>query len=63
MLTKSHQLRKFKIKNKGKNSEGVTNDMHIELKIFPCTATNKRKEIGSENTKKRVLMLYSWTWS
>ena len=40
-----------KIKDKGKNSEGVTNDMHIELKIFPCTASNKRKEIGSENTK------------
>ena len=39
------------IKDKGKNSEGVTNDVHIELKIFPCTASNKRKEIGSENTK------------
>ena len=28
--------------------------MHIELKIFPCTASNKRKEIGSENTKEQV---------
>ena len=45
------------IKDKGKNSEGVTNDMHIELKIFPCTASNKRKEIGSENTKERVLSI------
>ena len=31
--------------------------MHIELKIFPCTASNKRKEIGSENTKERVLSI------
>ena len=31
--------------------------MHIELKIFPCTAGNKRKEIGSENTKERVLSI------
>ena len=45
------------IKDKGKNSEGVTNDVHIELKIFPCTASNKRKEIGSENTKERVLII------
>ena len=45
------------IKDKGKNSEGVTNDMHIELKIFPCTASNKRKEIGSENAKERVLSI------
>ena len=45
------------IKDKGKNSEGVTNDVHIELKIFPCTASNKRKEIGSENTKERVLSI------
>ena len=45
------------IKDKGKNSEGVTNDVHIELKIFPCTASNKRKEIGSENTKERVLSM------
>ena len=29
--------------------------MHIKLKIFPCTASNKRKEIGSENTKEQVL--------
>ena len=40
-----------KIKDKGKNSEGVTSDVHIELKIFPCTASSKRKEIGRENTK------------
>ena len=45
------------IKDKGKNSEGVTNDVHIELKIFPCTASNKRKEIGSENTKEQVLSI------
>ena len=31
--------------------------MHIELKIFPCTASNKRKEIGSKNTKERVLSI------
>ena len=31
--------------------------MHIELKIFPCTASNKRKEIGSENTKEQVLSI------
>ena len=31
--------------------------MHIELKIFPCTASNKRKEIGSENTKERDLSI------
>ena len=31
--------------------------MHIELKIFPSTASNKRKEIGSENTKERVLSI------
>ena len=31
--------------------------MHIEFKIFPCTASNKRKEIGSENTKERVLSI------
>ena len=31
--------------------------MHIELKIFPCTDSNKRKEIGSENTKERVLSI------
>ena len=31
--------------------------MHIELKIFPCTASNKRKERGSENTKERVLSI------
>ena len=31
--------------------------MYIELKIFPCTASNKRKEIGSENTKERVLSI------
>ena len=31
--------------------------MHIELKIFPCTASNKRKEIGSENTKEGVLSI------
>ena len=42
------------MKDKGKNSEGVTNDVHIALKIFLCTASNKRKEIGSENTKERV---------
>ena len=39
------------IKDKDKNSEGVTNDVHIVLKIFSCTASNKREEIGSENTK------------
>ena len=31
--------------------------MHIELKIFPCTASNKRKEIGSENTKEQILSI------
>ena len=31
--------------------------MHKELKIFPCTASNKRKEIGSENTKEQVLSI------
>ena len=31
--------------------------MHIELKIFPSTASEKRKEIGSENTKERVLRI------
>ena len=31
--------------------------MHIELKIFPCTDSNKRKEIGSENTKEQVLSI------
>ena len=31
--------------------------MHIELKIFPCTASNKRKEVGSENTKERALSI------
>ena len=46
-----------KIKDKGKNSEGVTNDVHTELKIFLCTASNKRKEIGSEKKKERVLSI------
>ena len=27
------------------------------MKIFPCTASNKRKEIGSENTKEQVLSI------
>ena len=45
------------IKEKGKNSDGVTNDLHIELKIFPSTASEKRKEIGSENTKEQVLRI------
>ena len=31
--------------------------MHIELKIFPFTASEKRKEIGSENTKEQVLRI------
>ena len=31
--------------------------MHIELNIFPCTASEKRKEIGSENTKEPVLRI------
>ena len=31
--------------------------MHIELKILPSTANEKRKEIGSENTKERVLRI------
>ena len=31
--------------------------LHIELKSFPCTASTKRKEIGSENTKERVLSI------
>ena len=31
--------------------------MHIELKIFPSTASEKRKEIGGENTKERVLRI------
>ena len=31
--------------------------MHIELKIFPSTASEKRKEIGSENTKEQVLRI------
>ena len=31
--------------------------MHIELNIFPCTASEKRNEIGSENTKEPVLMI------
>ena len=35
----------------------VTNDLHIELNIFPCTASKKRKEIGSENTKEPVLRI------
>ena len=33
--------------------------MHIELKIFPSTASEKRKEIGDENTKERVLRMTS----
>ena len=31
--------------------------MHIALNIFPCTASEKRKEIGSENTKEPVLRI------
>ena len=31
--------------------------MHIELKNFPCTASEKRKEIGSENTKEPVIRI------
>ena len=31
--------------------------MHIELNIFPCTASEKRKEIESENTKEPVLRI------
>ena len=27
------------------------------MKIFPCTASEKRKEIGSENTKEQVLRI------
>ena len=27
------------IKEKPKDSDGVTNDLHIELNIFPCTAS------------------------
>ena len=45
------------IKEKPKDSNGVTNDIHIELNIFPCTANEKRKEIGSENTKEPVLRI------
>ena len=45
------------IKEKPKDSDGVTNDIHIELNVFPCTASEKRKEIGSENTKEPVLSI------
>ena len=47
MLTKESSVEEIQneIKEKGKNSDGVTNDLHIELKIFPCTASEKRKEI------------------
>ena len=30
---------------------------HIELNVFPCTASEERKEIGSENTKEPVLSI------
>ena len=45
------------IKEKPKDSDGVTNDIHIELHVFSCTASEKRKEIGSENTKEPVLSI------
>ena len=45
------------IKEKPKDSDGVTHDLHIELNIFPCTASEKRNEIGCENTKKPVLRI------
>ena len=45
------------IKEKPKDSDGVRNDLHIELNIFPCTASEKRKEIGNENTKEPVLRI------
>ena len=45
------------MKEKPKDSDGVTNDLHIELNNFPCTASEKRKEIGSKNTKGPVLRI------
>ena len=33
------------------------NDLHMVLNISPCTASEKRKEIGSENTNKPVLRI------
>ena len=45
------------IKEKPKDSDGVTYDIHIELNVFPCTASEKRKDIGSENTKEPVLSI------
>ena len=59
MLKMSHMLKK-KLKKKPKDSNGsvkltgVTNDIPVEVTGFPCTASEKTKEIGSEKTKEPV---------
>ena len=56
MLNKS-PVEEIQQEIKEKPKDGVTNDLHIELNIFTCTASEKRKEIGNENTKEPVLRI------